>query len=163
MQFVRFVRFSPAAVCMLLCGACAQGGIPATTAYGVPEGDYTHRVATSNLELYWNCTSSASGVVDVSGIVHNTSDGDVRFVDLNLVGVSGRRVVSEAKTSVQPVVLSLNETAPFLLQVHSGDPGAQFDLYYQYRRRFRPGGLFGDDLQQFSARDICSPTHLVAR
>jgi hypothetical protein len=164
MTFGRLLRVLVPVLSGSVLAACAQGvGPQAATGYGMPQGAYAHRVASSNLELYWNCTSPAPGIVDVEGIVHNTSSGDVHFVDLDLVGVGSQGVVSEAKASVQPVVLSLNETAPFLLRAQGGGPETQFDLYYQYRRGVRPGALFPDDARRFSARNICSPSSLVAR
>ncbi len=81
-----------------------------------------------NLELYWNCTSPAPGVVDVEGIVHNTSDGEVRFVELDLVGVNGSRMVSETRAAVDPAVLSLNQTAPFVLRLGTLGSETQLDL-----------------------------------
>ncbi len=143
--------------------ACSTVGtfrVPAPGPGNYPPLVFTHRVATPDVEVYWNCTRPEQGTLDVDGVVHNFGGRDVRFVELDLVGVDARgHSVSEATTSLPIIVLHLNQTEPFHLRLRTAGSEVRFDLYYQYRSGIGSGfAAFPDGAHRFYARDVCSET-----
>lgn len=98
--------------------------------------------------------------MELDGVVQNIGGRDVRFVELNLVGVDSRGYsVSQTTTSLSDIVLSINQTSPFHLRLRPAGSEVRFDLYYQYRLGFGSGfPAFPDETHRFYARDVCSET-----
>jgi hypothetical protein len=147
----------------LLLTACSTEGtfrVPASGPGNYPPLVFTHRVATPDVEVYWNCTRPEPGLVELDGVVHNVSGRDVRFVELNLLAVDpGGASSSQTTTSLPDIVLSINQTSPFRLRLRTSGSLERFDLYYQYRLGVGPGfPAFPDETQHFYARDVCSET-----
>lgn len=148
-------------VASLLLTACSTVGsfrVPASGPGNYPPLVFTHRVATPDVEVYWNCTHPEQGTLDMDGLVHNFGGREVRFVELNLVGVGPRgNTVSETTTSLPDIVLHLNQTSPFDLRLRTAGSETRFDLYYQYRLGFGSGfPAFPDETHRFYARDVYS-------
>jgi hypothetical protein len=119
----------------LVLTACAYLGIPVQTAEGpslYPSDVYAHRVATSHVVLYWNCTRPAADLLRVDGVAQNPWwPQEVRYLQLELVGVNGEdRIVSETKAALEDVFLGTNEISPFRLELRTAGGEARFDLYY---------------------------------
>jgi len=144
----------------LLLAACSTTGplgVPASGPTNYPPANFTHRVSTADVDVFWNCTQPESGLVEVDGVVQNTGGRDVKFMELNLVGVDPRNYsVSQATASLPDTVLSTNQISPFRMSFRTVGSEARFDLYYQYY----PGPR--RDAHRNFARDACSPTlHLA--
>jgi len=147
----------------LLLTACSTVGTfsgPESGLGNPPPLMFAHRVATPDVEVYWNCTRPEPGLVELDGVVHNIGGRDVRFVELNLVGVDARgHSVSQTTTSLSDVVLTINQTSPFHLRLRTAGTEMRFDLYYQYRSGVGSGfSGFQDGTHHFYARDVCPGT-----
>ncbi len=135
--------------CVMLAG-CAQSGVQ--PAGGIdPNAEFAHRLAAAQIEIHWNCIPDPSGLT-VEGFVRNAGSGEIKFVELEMVSLNPQgTVLSEARTAIEPVVLSLRDTGPFRARVETAGPAPHLDLFYKYRVGVRR------DEQRFSARNICSP------
>ena len=145
----------------LLLAACATTGtfrVPASGPGNYPPVVYAHRVGGEDVEIYWNCTQPEPGLVEIDGVVQNVGGRDVKFMELNLVGVDSRDYsVSEATTALPEIDLTINETSPFQMRLRAIGSEVRFDLYYQYYSSSRTGFPHRN-----FARDACSPAqHLV--
>jgi hypothetical protein len=135
-----------------------------------PPAVFAHRVASSHVELYWNCGRPEPGVLRLDGVAQNTwAQQEVRFLELDLAGVDERdRPVSHAATALPDFLLRTNQISPFQMDLRTTGTEVRFDLYYRYRfqengGRFMAGHPVGVSrlLAQttgFMARDVCSET-----
>jgi hypothetical protein len=154
---------------------CAAGGtllFPAMASTPYPPPGYAHRVESSHVALYWNCTQPEPGLLQLAGRAFNPwSDQPVRFLELELVGVDDREhTVSGAKAEAADLQIYTNQSTPFQLDLRTAGTEVRFDLYYQYRFQDRghnaivagpvPGGSFRLAQQTIRslARDVCSET-----
>ena len=154
--------------------ACAGSGAlrpPAAEPTIYPPAVFAHRVESSHVALYWNCERPEPGVLRVQGVAHNPwSQQDVRFLELDLVGVDSReRSVSEASTALADFLLRTNQISPFQLDLKTQGTEVRYDLFYRYRFQDNGGRLLTGHLVgaprmlaqstiQFMARDVCSET-----
>lgn len=160
--------------------ACAFLEIPLQTKKGpllYPPDVFAHRVATSHVVLYWNCTRPEADLLRVDGVAQNPwSSQEVRFLELELVGVDREdRVVSETKGAVPNILLGTNQISPFRLDLRTVGGEARFDLYcrYQYDDTEEMDALLAGppivgprllaSTQNSLARDVCSETQHRAR
>jgi len=134
-----------------------------------PPDVYAHRVASSHVVLYWNCSRPEPTLLRFEGVAQNLwSAQEVRFLELELVGVDGQdRVVAEANGAAQDILIHTNQISPFRLDLRTTGNEGRVDLFYQYRfsdvemetkLAGPPVGalpLFAQ-LQRFMARDVCS-------
>jgi hypothetical protein len=155
-RIMRANQWLAAAAAALLSGCAGAGTQPAI----YPQAVFEHRVSTSEVTVYWNCTQAESQVLRVEGVVQNIGGGQVEFAQVELVAVSAQgRNVGSTTASVREVVLQANQNSPFLLQLRTLGDEARFDLYYWYYA----GEAFGfgpPGRREFRsmARDACSPT-----
>jgi hypothetical protein len=131
---------------------------------------FVHRVGTSHVVLYWNCSRPESGVLRLAGVAQNPWGSQaVQFLELELAGVDSQdRFVSHAKGEARDILIRTNQTTPFQLDLRTVGSEVRFDLFYQYRfqegegRQFVAGRLAGEprlaQTQRFMARDVCSDT-----
>ena len=169
-----------AAAVTLGLAACAFLEIPMQTKEGpslYPPDVFAHRVATSHVVLYWNCSRSEANLLRVDGVAQNPwSPQEVRYLELELVGVNREeRIVSETKGAVPNVFLGTNQTSPFRLDLRTVGSEVRFDLYYHYRFQdtdmlealLAGPPIVGPRLlastQNSLARDVCSETQHRAR
>jgi len=160
--------------------ACAGGGtmgLSTTQPTVYPPPGFVHRVASSHVDLYWNCVRPSPEEIRLEGLAFNPwSAQEIRFLEFELVGVDARdRTVSAAKGEARDFMLGTNRSTPFQLDVKSAGTEVRFDLFYQYRfndgndgRLFAgpPVGrppLFAQAMKRFMARDVCSETQHRAR
>jgi hypothetical protein len=127
--------------------ACAGDGtlrMPTATPTPYPPRAYAHRVATSHVELYYNCSTPSPGGVHLDGLAVNPwSSQPVRAMEFELVGVDARGwSVSEAKTEARDLQLFTNQSSPFELDLKTAGSEVQFNLYYSYQ--FEEGGDHND-------------------
>lgn len=141
----------------LILSACAgpgNGGPAESKIY--PPAVYAHRVSTNEVHVYWNCTRPEPTLVRFEGVVQNWKGGQVKFMELELVGADARgKYVSGGKTALKDIVLYANQISPYALQVRPAGVEERFDLFYWYYIDARLGE---SARQQFLARDACSPT-----
>lgn len=150
----------------LTLSACAS---PAERPPLYSPGTYAHRVASSHLVLYWNCVRPEPGILRVEGVAQNPwSSQEVRFLEIELVGVDGReRTVSHAKGAAQDILIHTNQVSPFRMELRPAGSEVRFDLYYEYRFQDveMEARLSGPHVgaprllaqtQRFLARDACS-------
>ena len=154
-------------VATTLLAACSTEGpfrVPVSGTYPPPE--FLHRVASPQVEVYWNCGPTAPGVLHLDGVVHNFGGRDVRFAPVEVVGVSANgSSVSDAVVSVPDVVLHVNESSPFHLTLKTTGKEARLDLYYRYWAGGHDLGTLGTSSveRHWYARNVCSPARHVAR
>lgn len=155
-----------AAVALSGCAGAGPGGLPTAQPTIYPPAVFAHRVSTSDIDVYWNCTQPEADVIRLDGVVKNSGGQEVQFVELDLAAADARdRYISEAKTSLADIVLHMNQISPFVLEIRTFGAAVRLDLYYKYRfppRAGRPGSLRSEVREL--ARDVCSPTqHLVPK
>ena len=160
--------------------ACAGDGtlgLPPATPTPYPPPGYTHRVAASPVELYYNCSASSPGGVRLDGLAFNPwSSQPVRFLEFELVGVDARGwSVSEAKGEARDSQLSTNQSTPFQLDLKTVGSEVRFDLYYDYQFQegdhnsfiskvaWRGPVLLALQQNRSLVRDACSATAHLAR
>ncbi len=155
------LRLCFVALAGLLLAACGTTGtyqVPASATGNYPPAVYAHRVGGTDVEIYWNCSQPEPGVVEMHGVVQNVGGRDVKFMELNLVGVGpGDSSVSQATVSLPAIDLGSYGNSPFHLQVRTIGSEARFDLYYQY---YLGSGL--SPLIRNFVRDACSQTQHLA-
>lgn len=127
---------------------------------------FSHRVSTTHVLLYWNCTRPEPGQVRLEGLVYSPYFSDVRGLQFELAGMArDERVVSETRAVLPDFGLGMNRTAPFQLTLRTTGTEVRYDLYYGYRAQ---GGLrsslagppvvLAQSQSWFMARDVCSDT-----
>jgi hypothetical protein len=145
----------------LLLAACAATQTPET----YPPNVFDHRVADGRVELYWSCVALQEGMLQIDGAARSPGSGDVRFMEVEAVGVNADgRTVGAVKVPVRDVVMHTNAWTPFYLVLRTTGAEARVDLYYQYRHPVeRDDGLGGrfpglqHDFQRSYVRDACAP------
>jgi len=127
---------------------------------------FNHRVSTTHVLLYWNCTRPEPGQVRLEGLVYSPYFSDVRGLQFELAGMArDERVVSETRAVLPDFGLGMNSAAPFQLTLRTTGTEVRYDLYYGYRAQ---GGLrsslagppvvLAQSQSWFMARDVCSDT-----
>ena len=153
--------------------ACTANGtlqLPAETSATYPPAVFSHRVGTSHVVLYWNCTRPEPGLLRLEGVAQQAgSSQPIRFLEMELAGVDARELyVSQAFAALVDILLHTNQISPFGLDLRTTGTEVRFDLFYRYHFQdnghpFVAGPLVGwsrlsAQNQQFMARDVCSET-----
>jgi len=164
-------RAGALAVLGIALSACVGGELqlPKAEPTIYPPAVYAHRVQSSHVALYWNCSWPEPGLLRVEGVAHNPwSPQEIRFLEFDLAGVdSHERIVSQARGEARDFLLHMSQITPFRLELRTAGSEVRFDLFYQYRfhegdrDRLIAGPLAGRPLflvqtKGFMARDICS-------
>lgn len=150
---------------MVLLAGCGMQQPP--TSY--PSSTFEHRVADGRVELYWSCTQPEAGILQVDGIAQSPWTQDIRFLEIELVGVNAQgRTVGATRGPVRDIVLHTNAPSPFRLLLRTTGAEARMDLYYQYRHRGESDNgfgfpRFGTEFQRSFVRDACSGGHRAQR
>ena len=143
---------------------------PAAEPTVYPPPGFSHRVASSHVEFYWNCARSEPGVLRLEGMAVNPwSSQAVRFLEFDLVGVGSReRTVSQVEGEARDFLLGTNQNTPFRLDLRTSGAEIRFDLFYRYRFQDNGGSFIAGppvgvphllaQTQQFMVRDVCSET-----
>jgi hypothetical protein len=142
------------------CATDGGGSTPAAQPPLYPPAVFAHRVSTTEVSVFWNCTEPEPGALRVDGVVQNTGGGSIRFAEVEIVSVDARdRTIASMRSAVRDILLQTNQISPFQLGVRTVGAEARIDLYYEYwlPGLFRLGGVEGSP-QRFRARDICSET-----
>ena len=152
------IRKTLLALAGMVLAACSTQGTYGPLVEGkpmYPPAVFAHRVATSDVEIYWNCSQPDPDVVQLDGVAQNIGGREVRFLELQLEAVDAKeRNISEAAAAVPDIVLYTNQLSPFQLNLRTASTEVRFDLFYQYSLGDR---LSKQDIQ-FMARDVCSAT-----
>ena len=129
-----------------------------------PSEAFAHRLATPDVELYWNCARPEPSVLRFDGIAKNIGRREVRSLELRLAGVAANDLLQEGM-SLPDIVLYRDEFSPFHMQLPIRGTETRFDLLYQY-----PLALPVDQANppsttplRFTAQDVCSETQYRAR
>jgi hypothetical protein len=95
---------------------------------------FPHRVSTTHVTLYWDCQRPEPGLLRLDGVAQNPYFSDVRFLELELVGVDAMgRAVSHTKAAVSDLILRTRQFSPFRLDLRPVGREVRFDLFYNYR------------------------------
>jgi hypothetical protein len=168
------------AACAPLAGQQQTGAAPPPAAAPTV---FSHRVSTTQVVLYWNCTRPESGQLRMEGLAYDPYFPDVRDLQFKLVGVdSSDRVVSETWGVPRHYDLGLSRTSPFQLTLRSTGTEVRFDLSYGYLIERAPQSgdvrpwlvagpsvgvgpyLLAELMYRFTVRDACSGAqHQVSR
>ena len=123
--------------------ACAGDGttrVPASQPALYPPAVFAHRVGTSDLTVYWNCTRPEPDVLRVEGVVQNTGGGSIQYTEVEIVSVDARdRTIASVGAPVRDVILQTNQISPFQLTLRTVGAETRIDLYYVYRAQARSG------------------------
>lgn len=155
------LRWVPAALLAFALAACTAWGpgqsVPVQPPL-YPPAVFAHRVSTTAVTVYWNCTHPEPGALYVEGVVQNTGPGEVRHAEVEIVSVDARdRTIASVRTAVPDVVIQTNRMSPFRLGLRTVGAEARIDLYYEYRvRSFFGMGAAQMSPERFRARDVCS-------
>jgi len=167
-----------AALLLLLAAAGGDGiGWAAAPVDVKSPAAFTHRVSSSHVELYWNCSRPEPGLVRMEGLAFNPgSNQPIRWLALELAGVTERgRTLSEGRTELAEPRLATAQSAPFALELRPAGGEARFDLYYSYV--YQDNGGSGQFLSRvstaapfqlaqtnrFLVRDACSASQHLNR
>lgn len=147
------------------------GGVAPTPA---PES-FTHRVATSDVVLLWNCLEPKPGALRVEGIAQNPWQAQpVQYLKFELVGVDARgHTTAQATGEALNDQLMTNQSTPFQLELKTTGTEVRFDLYYHYRfhEEFESVMVSGPPMtgprliaqtQTFLVRDCCGANQHLA-
>ncbi len=170
-MFVHLVWVAALALSVTGCASLGAGQQSGAQPPAYPPDVFSHRVATSDVVLYWNCSRSEPGMLRLDGVAQNLWGAQpIRFLEFELVGVDGRdRTVSDVKGAARDIQIFTNQTSPFLLDLRLAGTEARLDLYYEYRFNLeemsallagppvRIPRLFAQT-NRFLARDVCSET-----
>ncbi len=148
-------------VLLLAMAGCATiGGQPFGPAQPpfYPPAVFAHRVSTTAVTVYWNCTRPSPGALQVDGVVQNTGGGVVQFAEVEIVSVDARdRTIASVRSAVRDVQIETNQISPFQLGLPTVGAEARIDLYYEYSLRSLVGfGAARVSPERFRARDVCS-------
>jgi hypothetical protein len=149
-------------------GGGVTGGTPAA---------FDHRVATSELILFWNCLQPEAGLLRVVGEAQNLWQAQpIGYLELQLVGVDAQdRQTAQAAGRARDIQILTNQRSPFQLDLRTAGTEVRFDLYYRYQfhHEFDTSARLAGPLvtgprllaqtQNQLARDVCSPTQHLAR
>jgi hypothetical protein len=170
-MFVHFVLIAALAPSVTGCASLGAGQQSGAQPPAYPPDVFSHRVATSEVVLYWNCSRPEPNLLRLDGVAQSPwAAQPIRFLEFVLVGVNGQdRTVSQVKGAAQDIQIFTNQTSPFQLDLRLAGSEARFDLYYEYRfhleemdallagQPVRVPRLFAQ-ANRFLARDVCSET-----
>jgi hypothetical protein len=145
-------------VVLVLIGGCAAPGPVAAPVV------FDHRVSTSEIELSWRCTSPDATTLRVEGVVMNRWADEVRFVELELIGVDAQdRDVAATRGEVPDILLRTRQSSGFRLDLPVRGTETRYDLFYQYRYNaegfevaLEPMPRLAQAQQRFMVRDACA-------
>jgi hypothetical protein len=157
---------------------CAVDGARSSSTIGTepyPPPGFPHRVASSNVELYWKCDQGEPAVMRLEGVARNPwSPQEVRFLEFDLVGIDQEgRSVSEGHGEAVSLLLGMNRMTRFQVSLRPSGREVRYDLFYQYHfddmdiKALLAGppmgrGQLASMRKQFLIRDACADTqHLV--
>ena len=161
---------------LMTVAACAAVDTAGTR---TPVDAFTHRVASSEVVLRWNCLQPNAGTLRVEGVAHNPWQAQpIGYLELQVVGVDAEgRETAEAAGKARDVQILTNERSPFQLDLKTAGTEVRVDLYYQYRfhHEWESGTLllagpltsgprrYAQSMISYMVRDACSPTQHLAR
>ena len=116
------------------CATSGGPGLPGVSSTPYPPPEYAHRIGSSALELFWNCTRLEANALALEGLVFNprTASG-IRDLEFSLVGVDRRGVtLTETNGVPQSPLVGTMQASNFQLILRLTGNEARFDLYYRY-------------------------------
>jgi hypothetical protein len=137
MNRIRWMQRGLLAGLALSFAACATSGgsaLQAGASIPYPPPGYAHRIGTSAVELFWNCTRSQVDTLVVEGLAFNPRTASmVRDLEFGLVGVDRRGVTLAETTGVpQDPLLGTMQATNFQLTLRLTGSETRFDLFYRY-------------------------------
>jgi len=126
------LRSSLAAAAVMTLAGCAQMPGP-----GSSLESFTHRVATSEIVLLWNCLQSEPRLLSLEGVAWSPWQAQpVQFLEFELVGVDAKdRMAAQKAGAARDLQLHTNQMTPFTLELKTTGTEVRFDLYYRYQFR----------------------------
>ena len=131
-------RFLPAvSLVMSLVGCAAMDASERGSMSAAPPETFTHRVATSELILLWNCLQPESGQLRLEGVAKNPWAAEpIQYLEFELVGMDGQeRKTARGAGAARDLQILTNQSSPFQLELKTAGTEVRFDLYYNYRFR----------------------------
>ena len=142
---------------------------------------FAHRVATSEIVLFWNCLAPGPEVLRLEGIAQSPWQAQpIQYLEFDLVGVDAQdRTIARTAGAAPNFQLMTNQSTPFQLDLKTTGTEVRVDLYYHYRfhEEFDEAALRGTlvagppmadphllaQTQTFLVRDACGVTQHLAR
>jgi len=162
---------------MSLAGCAAMDASERGSMSAAPPEAFTHRVATSEVVLLWNCLQPEPGQLRLEGVAKNPwAAQPIRYLEFELVGVDGQeRTTAQGSGAARDLQILTNQSSPFQLGLKTAGTEARFDLYYHYRfdsdfdtsARLAGPPMAGPRLlaqtNTFMVRNACGATQHLAR
>ena len=120
-----------------LAGCAAMDASERGSMSAAPPETFTHRVATSELILLWNCLQPESGQLRLEGVAKNPWAAEpIQYLEFELVGMDGQeRTTARGAGAARDLQILTNQSSPFQLELKTAGTEVRFDLYYNYRFR----------------------------
>jgi len=161
------------AFAMSLAGCAAMEAPGGGTMPGAPPQAFSHRVATSEVVLLWNCLEPEPGLLRVEGEVRSPWQAQpIRELEFDLMGVDAQeRTTAQTAGAARDYQIFTNQSTSFQLALKRAGTEVRFDLYYRYRfgDQFEMGALvagpptagprlLAQPTKTFLVRDVCGAT-----
>ena len=123
------------AVVASLAGCAAMEAPWGGTMPGSPPQAFAHRVANSEVVLFWNCLEPEPSLLRLEGVVRSPWQAQpIRELQFDLVGVDAReRTTAETAGAAVDYQIFTNQSTSFQLALKRAGTEVRFDLYYRYR------------------------------
>ncbi len=120
---------------MSLAGCVAMEAPGGGTVPGSAPEPFTHRVATTDVLLLWNCLEPEAGLLRVEGVVRSPWQAQpIRELEFDLVGVDAQdRTTAQTAGDARDFQIFTNQSTAFHLALKRAGTEVRFDLYYRYR------------------------------
>jgi hypothetical protein len=162
---------------MSLAGCAAMNASDGGSLSAAPPETFSHRVATSEVVLFWNCLQPEPDQLRLEGVAKNPwAAQPIRYLEFELVGVDGQeRTTAQISGAARELQILTNQSSPFQLGLKTAGTEVRFDLYYNYRfnsefdtsARLAGPPMAGPRLlaqtNTFMVRDACGATQHLAR
>ena len=162
---------------MSLAGCAAMDASERGSMSAAPPETFTHRVATSEVVLLWNCLQPESDQLRLEGVAKNPwAAQPIHYLEFELVGVDGQeRTTARGAGAARDLQILTNQSSPFQLGLKTAGTEVRFDLYYNYRFHYdfdTSARLAGPPMagprrlaqtNTFMVRDACGATQHLAR
>jgi hypothetical protein len=117
---------------MSLAGCAAMDASERGSMSTVPPETFTHRVATSEVVLLWNCLQPESDQLTLEGVARNPwAAQPIQYLEFDLVGVDGQeRTTARGAGAARDLQILTNQGSPFHLGLKIAGTEVRFYLYY---------------------------------
>ena len=120
---------------MSLAGCAAVDGPERGSLSAMSPETFSHRIATSEVVLFWNCLQPEPGQLRLEGMAKSPwATQPIRYLEFDLVGVNAQeRTTAQGAGAARDVQIHTNQSSPFQVELKTTGTETRVDLYYHYR------------------------------